>query len=64
MREQGVNVQMDPEWEQFLKDAQERGELNIDATREALRVMAGQLAQVSQPGPSQTQSNLPPAAPA
>ncbi|KAF2656136.1 hypothetical protein K491DRAFT_745676 [Lophiostoma macrostomum CBS 122681] len=37
MREQGVNVQMDPEWEQFLKDAQERGELNIDATREALR---------------------------
>jgi hypothetical protein len=64
MREQGVNVQMDPEWEQFLKDAQERGELNIDATREALRVMAGQLAQVSPPGPSQTQSNHPPAAPA
>ncbi|KAF2006705.1 hypothetical protein P154DRAFT_412732, partial [Amniculicola lignicola CBS 123094] len=52
MREQGVNVAMDPEWEQYLKEAQERGELNIDATREALRIMAGQLAQVNQAGPS------------
>ncbi|KAF2259536.1 hypothetical protein CC78DRAFT_419962, partial [Lojkania enalia] len=33
MRDQGVNVTMDPEWEQYLKEAQERGELNIDATR-------------------------------
>jgi hypothetical protein len=48
MREQGANVPMDPEWEQYLKEAQERGELNIDATREALRIMAGQLAQVNQ----------------
>ncbi|KAH7344263.1 hypothetical protein BKA66DRAFT_386067, partial [Pyrenochaeta sp. MPI-SDFR-AT-0127] len=37
LREQGnANVPMDPEWEQYLKEAQERGELNIDATREAL----------------------------
>ncbi|PSN66604.1 hypothetical protein BS50DRAFT_470318, partial [Corynespora cassiicola Philippines] len=49
MREQGASVPMDPEWEQYLKEAQERGELNIDATREALRIMAGQLAQVNQP---------------
>lgn len=65
MREQGVNVTMDPEWEQFLKDAQERGELNIDATREALRMMATQLAQTSDPSPRPgTQSFQPPAAPA
>lgn len=31
---------MDPEWEQYLKEAQERGELNIDATREAIRLAA------------------------
>lgn len=29
MREQGVSVVMDPEWEQFLKEAQERGEMDI-----------------------------------
>ena len=39
---------MDPEWEQYLKEASERGELNIDATREALRNMAGQIAQLHQ----------------
>lgn len=48
MRDQGANVPMDPEWEQYLKEAQERGELNIDATRDALRIMAGQLAHVIQ----------------
>ncbi|KAI8933765.1 hypothetical protein NX059_009477 [Plenodomus lindquistii] len=48
LREQGANVSMDPEWEQYLKEAQERGELNIDATREALRSMAGQIAQLHQ----------------
>ncbi|KAF2868822.1 hypothetical protein BDV95DRAFT_499974 [Massariosphaeria phaeospora] len=47
MRDQGANVPMDPEWEQYLKEAQEAGELNIDATRETLRIMAGQLAQVN-----------------
>lgn len=41
-----TNIPMDPEWEQYLKEAQERGELNIDATREALRSMAGQIAQL------------------
>ncbi|CAO2658061.1 Nn.00g073210.m01.CDS01 [Neocucurbitaria sp. VM-36] len=43
-----TNIPMDPEWEQYLKEAQERGELNIDATREALRSMAGQIAQLHQ----------------
>ncbi|KAF3033073.1 hypothetical protein E8E12_001983 [Didymella heteroderae] len=43
LRDQGNNVPMDPEWEAYLKEAQERGELNIDATREALRTMAGHL---------------------
>ncbi|KAJ4404477.1 hypothetical protein N0V91_005821 [Didymella pomorum] len=43
LRDQGNNVPMDPEWEAYLKEAQERGELNIDATREALRTMADQL---------------------
>ena len=64
MRDQGVNVAMDPEWEQYLKEAQERGELNIEATREALRIMAGQLAQVNQPDSTSTQTYQPPAAPA
>lgn len=68
LREQGANVPMDPEWEQFLKDAQERGELNIDATREALRAMAGQLAQMNQTvndtTNSSSQTYQPPAAPA
>ncbi|KAH9863651.1 hypothetical protein J1614_009583 [Plenodomus biglobosus] len=50
LREQGANVSMDPEWEQYLKEAQERGELNIDATREALRTMAGQIAHLHQHG--------------
>jgi hypothetical protein len=36
LRDQGANVPMDPEWEQYLKEAQERGELNIDATRAVL----------------------------
>ncbi|KAF2470945.1 uncharacterized protein BDR25DRAFT_28406 [Lindgomyces ingoldianus] len=62
MREQGVNVAMDPEWEDYLKEAQERGELNIEATQEALRTMAAQLANVNQPDSSQ--SYEPPAAPA
>jgi hypothetical protein len=48
LRESGANVPMDPEWEQYLKEASERGELNIDATREALRSMAGQIAQLHQ----------------
>ena len=43
-----TNIPMDPEWEQYLKEASERGELNIDATREALRSMAGQIAQIHQ----------------
>ena len=49
MRDQGIDVVMDPAWEQFLKEAQERGDLNIDidGTREALRIMAGQLTQVN-----------------
>ncbi|KAF2680976.1 hypothetical protein K458DRAFT_310575 [Lentithecium fluviatile CBS 122367] len=67
LREQGANVPMDPEWEQYLKEAQERGELNIDATREALRAMAGQLAQMGQAessAPAPTQTYNPPAAPA
>jgi hypothetical protein len=74
LRDQGANVPMDPEWEQYLKEAQERGELNIDATRQALRTMAGQLAQhmgqAAQTSPSaptqheQPQAFQPPAAPA
>ena len=55
LRDQGANVPMDPEWEQYLKEAQERGELNIDATREALRSMAGQLAQMNQSAAAQEQ---------
>ena len=47
LRDQGSNIPMDPEWEQYLKDAQERGELNI-ATREALGNMAGQIAHLHQ----------------
>ncbi|KAF2791743.1 hypothetical protein K505DRAFT_363551 [Melanomma pulvis-pyrius CBS 109.77] len=43
LREQGAIVPMDPEWEQYLKEAQERGELNIDATREALRRITSRL---------------------
>lgn len=74
LREQGANVPMDPEWEQYLKDAQERGELNV-ATRDALRSMAGQIAQLhasqieaessaAQQQQQQPQSFEPPAAPA
>ena len=48
LRDQGANVPMDPEWEAYLKEAQERGELNMDATREALRTMAGQLVHMGQ----------------
>jgi hypothetical protein len=48
LRDQGANVPMDPEWEAYLKEAQERGELNIDATREALRTMADQLVRMGQ----------------
>jgi hypothetical protein len=69
MREQGVIVNMDPMWEQYLKEAQERGELNIvsGGSSEALRMMVSQLAQgnpVSQVGHGSTQSSQPPAAPA
>ncbi|KAF2737158.1 hypothetical protein EJ04DRAFT_420474, partial [Polyplosphaeria fusca] len=62
LREQGLNVAMDPEWEQYLKEAQERGELNIEATREALRIMAGQLAHVAQPAAESSQASYPPPA--
>lgn len=46
LRETGAtNVLMDPEWEQYLKEAQERGELALDPTHHAaLRSMAGQIA--------------------
>lgn len=68
LRDQGANVPMDPEWEQYLKEAQERGDMNIDATREALRTMAGQLAQMNQSVSDSTtapsQPYPPPAAPA
>ncbi|EAT81112.1 hypothetical protein HBI56_104400 [Parastagonospora nodorum] len=47
LREQGANVVMDPEWEQYLKEAQERGELNIDATRAVL--LAAQQTAAEQP---------------
>ncbi|KAF2128196.1 hypothetical protein P153DRAFT_358304 [Dothidotthia symphoricarpi CBS 119687] len=47
LRSQGhANITMDPEWEQYLKEAQERGELNIDATRDTLRTMADRLTQM------------------
>jgi hypothetical protein len=60
------NIPMDPEWEQYLKEASERGELNIDATREALRSMAGQIAQLHQGAESSGVQTFqaPPAAPA
>jgi hypothetical protein len=47
LRDQGANVPMDPEWEQYLKEAQERGELNIDATRAVL--LAAQQTSAEQP---------------
>lgn len=65
-----MNMPMDPEWEQYLKEASERGELNIDATREALRSMAGQIAQLHQStieaegSEAVPQTFQPPAAPA
>ncbi|OAL47236.1 hypothetical protein IQ07DRAFT_515794 [Pyrenochaeta sp. DS3sAY3a] len=40
------SIPMDAEWEQYLKDAQERGDLHIDVSR--LRSMAGQIAQLNQ----------------
>jgi hypothetical protein len=67
LRDQGANVPMDPEWEQYLKEAQERGELNIDATREALRTMAAHMAQTAEStaaAQQQPQAFEPPAAPA
>lgn len=67
LREQGANVPMDPEWEQYLKEAQERGELNNDLTRQVLRSVAGHFAHVSQvptTGTEQPQAFEPPAAPA
>ena len=68
LREQGASVAMDPEWEQYLKEAQERGELNIDATREALRNLAGQINQLNQAqqasAAEQPQAFQAPAAPA
>lgn len=65
-----ANIPMDPEWEQYLKEASERGELNIEATRDALRSMAGQIAQLHQStveaegSEAVTQTFQPPAAPA
>jgi hypothetical protein len=56
LRDQGANVPMDPEWEQYLKEAQERGELDVDATREALRSMAGQLAQMNEARQSESRA--------
>ncbi|KAF1974127.1 hypothetical protein BU23DRAFT_117989 [Bimuria novae-zelandiae CBS 107.79] len=65
LREQGQDAPMDPEWEQYLKDAQERGELNVEATREVLRSMAGELARANQSeGPSAPTQPYPSAAPA
>lgn len=46
LRDAGAPAPVDPEWEAYWKEAAERGELNVDATREALRAMAGQLARV------------------
>lgn len=40
LRDQGANVSMDPEWEQYLKEAHERGELHMDTAHQALRTMA------------------------
>lgn len=48
LRDQGANVPMDPAWEAYLKEAQERGELSMDATRDALRSMADQLVHMGQ----------------
>jgi len=62
LRDQGANVPMDPEWEQYLKEAQERGELNIDATREALRGMAAQISRSSTAAQEQPQAFEPAAA--
>lgn len=65
LREQGQDAPMDPEWEQYLKDAQERGEHLGEATREVLRTMAGELARVNpSEGPSAPTQPYPPAAPA
>lgn len=67
LREQGISVPMDAEWEQYLKEAQERGELNIDATRDALRAMAAHMAQTAEAtaaAQQQPQAFEPPAAPA
>lgn len=56
LREGGADVPMDPEWEEYLKQAQERGELNMDATREALRTMADSLVGLGSQVPTQTQT--------
>ncbi|KAF2273487.1 uncharacterized protein EI97DRAFT_159494 [Westerdykella ornata] len=67
LRDQGhTNVPMDPEWEQYLKEAQERGDLSIDATREVLRIMARGVRSGSAQtlGHGSTQSRQPPPAPA
>jgi len=71
LRERGVeDVIMDPEWEQFLKEAQERGDLSIDGTRERLQIMAIQLArrdhlmQLERGQVVGMQERQPPAAPA
>jgi hypothetical protein len=37
LRQQGVNVPMDAEWEQFLKEQQENGDLNMQAAQARLR---------------------------
>ncbi|CAI6339335.1 unnamed protein product [Periconia digitata] len=77
LREEGAHLPMDAEWEQFLKDAQERGELDVEATRSALRMMAsgplgemtrrllnGSNASTSTTTNSSSQTYQPPAAPA
>ncbi|KAJ4988113.1 hypothetical protein SVAN01_06365 [Stagonosporopsis vannaccii] len=73
LRERGADVPMDPEWEEYLKQAQERGELNIDATREALRTFdslvhigqqAAAAAATQGEAPQQDQPLRQPAAPA
>lgn len=73
LRDQGANVPMDPAWEAYLKEAQERGELNIDATRQALRqlvqmsrqaTVAATTADAAPPDLEQPQAFQPPAAPA
>jgi hypothetical protein len=61
LREQGQDAPMDPEWEQYLKDAQERGE-HLSITQ----IMPAELARFTSQseGPSAPTQPYPPAAPA